>query len=140
MQNGQNKSIVIKFLEASTASDQEAFKETMSLDFVGHVPGGPKNREGFLQHNSLYAAAFSNAQYVVQDQIAEDDKVVTHATWRGTHSGSFQGLPPTGKQISISAILIERVKDGKVVEHWSLFDSLSMMQQLGLLPPPQAAR
>ena len=50
------------------------------------------------------------------------------------------GLPPTGKQIVVSAVIIDRFKDGKSVEHWSLFDSLGMMQQLGLVPPPQPAR
>lgn len=74
------------------------------------------------------------------DQVAEGDKIVTRATWRAIHSSDFQGLPPTGKRLAVSAYLEERVKDGKVVEHWSLFDQMSMMQQLGLVPPPQPRR
>jgi predicted ester cyclase len=62
---------------------------------------------------------------------------VARATWRGAHSGAFMGLPATGKQVAVGAVIIERFRDGQSVEHWSLFDSLGMMQQLGLVPPPQ---
>lgn len=140
MTTEQNKALVRRFVEASIASDQGAFKEMLSPDFVAHLATGPQNREVFLQHNQGFLMAFSDRQFIVKDQIAEGDKVVTLATWRGTQSGSFQGLPPTGKQIAISAILIERIKDGQIEEHWSLFDQLSMMQQLGLVPPPQSNR
>lgn len=140
-QETQNKAIVRRFAEASVASDQTAFQEMLSPDFVAHLATGPQNREVFLKHNQGFSIAFSDRQFIVNDQVAEGDKVVTLATWRGTHSaGDFQGLAPTGKQIAISAILIERIKDGKIEEHWSLFDQLSMMQQLGLIPPPQSSR
>ena len=140
MTTEQNKANVRRFVEASIASDQSALQEMLSPDFVAHLATGPQNREGVLQHNSVFLMAFSDRDFIVKDQIAEGDKVVTLATWRGTHSGNFQGLPPTGKQIVISAILLERIKDGQIVEHWSLFDQLSMMQQLGLVPPPQSNR
>jgi predicted ester cyclase len=58
----------------------------------------------FLQHNNVFIMAFNDRYFTLKDQVAEGDKVVTLATWRGTHSGNFQGLPPTGKQIAISAI------------------------------------
>ena len=66
--------------------------------------------------------------------------VATLKMFSGTHKGEFMGVPPTGKQIAVEAIITERIKDGKSVEHRSLFDRLGMMQQLGLLPPPQPAR
>jgi steroid delta-isomerase-like uncharacterized protein len=140
MTTEQNKALMRRFLEASVASDQAALKELLAPDFVAHLPGGPQNREGFLQHINLFALAFSDAHFAVEDFIAEGDKVMARGIWRGIHSGDFQGLRPTGKQIAIGAIIIERIQDGKTVEHWSLFDQLSMMQQLGLIPPPQASR
>jgi steroid delta-isomerase-like uncharacterized protein len=140
MTTEQNKALMRRFLEAAVASDQAALKELLAPDYVAHLPGGRQNREGFLQHNNVFVVAFSDRHFAVEDLIAEGDKIMARTTWRGIHSGDFQGVPPTGKQIAISAIIIERIKDGKMVEHWSLFDQLSMMQQLGLIPPPQSAR
>lgn len=134
-----NKARMRRFLDASLASDQSACKELLAPDFVAHLAAGPQNRDGFLQHNNLFVAAFSDRHYDVQDLIAEEDKVMARVTWRGMHSGSFQGLPPTDRRIVISAFIIERIRDGKMVEHWSLFDQMSMMQQLGLVPPPRTA-
>lgn len=136
MSNEQIKAIVRRFVEASVESDQGPMKELLASDFVAHQPGGPQDREAFLQHLRGFLVAFSDSRFSVEEQIAEGDKVMTRATWRATHSGDFQGVRPTGKQIAISAILIERLEDGKIVEHRGLFDQLSMMQQLGLVPPP----
>ena len=135
MTGEQNKDFMHRFIEASVASDQAAYKELLAADFVAHLPGGPQNGEVFLQHNNGFNVAFSERQITVQDLIAEGDKVMARITWRGIHSGDFQGLPPTGKQIVIGAFIVERIKDGKSVEHWSLFDQRSMMKQLGLIPP-----
>jgi steroid delta-isomerase-like uncharacterized protein len=140
MSTEENKALMRRFLEASVNPDEAAFKELMAPDFVAHIPSGPANREAFVQHNYSYVAAFSDRQFEAEDLVAEGDKVVARATWRGTHTGAFMGLPPTGKRIVISAVITERFRDGKSVEHWSLFDSLGMMQQLGLVPPPQPAK
>lgn len=140
MSTEQNKILMRRFLEASVDSDETAFKALLAPDLVAHIPGGPANREAFVQHNYRYVAAFSDRQYEVEDLIAEGDKVVARVIWRVTHTGAFMGLPPTGKQLAVSAIITERFREGKSVEHWSLFDSLSMMQQLGLVPPPQPTR
>jgi steroid delta-isomerase-like uncharacterized protein len=136
MTTGQNKAIVRRFIEASIASDPAPLKELLAADFVAYIPTGAADREAFVKHNNVFVEAFSGKEIVVEDLIAEEDKVVVRATWKGTHSGTFQGIPPTGKQISIGATLFERLKDGKLVEHRSLFDSLAMMQQLGLIPKP----
>ena len=70
----------------------------------------------------------------MQDLITENDRVVARVVWSGIHCNTFRDLPATGKTVSINPFIVERVKDGKAVEHWSLFDQVSMMQQLGLLP------
>ena len=132
----QTKAFMRRFLEASVASDQAVFKEFLAPDFVAHISGVPQIRETFLQHNNVFNVAFSDRQISVEDLIVEGDKVVARITWSGVHSGNFRGLPPTGKQVKISAFIVERIKDGQSVEHRSLFDQMSMMQQLGLIPPP----
>ena len=137
MTNEQNKALMRRFLEASIADDQTAFRDLLAPDFVAHLSDGLQSREAFLQQTKVFALAFNDRQFTVEDQVAEGDKIVARATWQGTHSGDFQGMPPTGKRIMIGAFIIDRIKDGKIVEHWSLFDTMGMMQQLGLVPPPQ---
>ena len=72
----------------------------------------------------------------VEDIIAEGDKVVTRLTCRGTQQGAFMGIPPTGKQATITAIDINRFAGGKSVEHWLNMDTLGLLQQLGVIPAP----
>ena len=69
--------------------------------------------------------------------IAEGDKVVTRISAYGTQTGELFGIPPTGKQGSMSGIAIHRVVNGKIVEHWSEVDNLGVMQQLGVVPTPE---
>ena len=140
MSTEENKALMRRFLEASVSTDEAALRELLASDFVAHIPSGPANREAFVKHNYGYVTAFSDRQFEAEDLVAEGDKVVARATWRATHTGSFMGLPPTGKRLVVSAVITERFRDGQSVEHWSLFDTLGMMQQLGLVPPPQPAK
>jgi predicted ester cyclase len=91
-----------------------------------------------VEHNSAIGNAFSEKVFTIKDQIAEGDRVAARTVWEGTHSGELRGIPPTGKRIAISAFIIDRIRDGKIVEHWSLFDQMGMMQQVGVVaaPPP----
>ena len=62
--------------------------------------------------------------------------MVIRKTFRGTQTGEFMGMPPTGKSISVGVIDIFRIAGGKIVEHWGQMDSMGMMQQLGAMPAP----
>ncbi len=81
-------------------------------------------------------AAFPDSHHTIEDLIAEGDKVVTRFTWRGTHRGEFMGVAPTGKPVTITAIDMVRIAEGRIVEHWAQADFLGLLQQLGALPPP----
>ena len=140
MTTEQNKAIVRRFFESLGGNDQATLYELLSSDLVAHMPGmpGPLSRELMLQGASMFSAAFSDQHYTVEDQIADGDKVATRTTWQATHSaGNFQGVSPTGKRVVASGISIERIQDGKIVERWLTYDQIGMMQQLGLIPPPQ---
>lgn len=138
MKTEDNKAIPRRFFKAFEANDRATLKEVLAPDFVAHHSGNPKpiGREELLQLIDTYKAAFSDQEYTIKDQIAEGDKVVTRTTWRATHSGEFQGLPATGKRIEIGGISVARIENGQIAERWVLIDQLSMMQQLGLVPPP----
>ena len=79
-------------------------------------------------------AAFPDFTAVIEDQIAEGDKVVTRKIVSGTHEGELMGIPPTGKRFEIPVIDIFCVVGGKCTDHWSVVDWMGMMQQLGLMP------
>jgi hypothetical protein len=70
--------------------------------------------------------------------LAEGDRVVTRWTARGTHRGELMGIPPTGKPVTMTGITINRLEGGKVVEDWTVFDQLGLLQQLGAIPAPGA--
>jgi steroid delta-isomerase-like uncharacterized protein len=137
----QNKAIVRRFFKAFETNDHTSLKEVTAPDLVVHSVGapGPLNREEMLQGISAFNAAFTERNSAVHDIIAEGDKVASRSSMTAVHSGDYFGQPPTGKQIVIKAFTIERIKDGKIVERWFNYDRMDLMQQLGLVPPPQAA-
>jgi steroid delta-isomerase-like uncharacterized protein len=136
--NEENKAIIRRFIEAFEKNDQETIRELVAGDYEAHGPGAPKpvDRETLMQRISVFNAAFRDLHVVIEQQIAEGDLVTSRLTWRGTHTGEFQGIAPTGKQVAVSAVSIERVKDGKIAERWFLQDYLGLMRQLGAIPSP----
>ena len=108
MMNEENKVILRHFIEAFRKNDQETIKELVALDFAAHGPGapGPVDRETYIQRIGKFSAAFSDLHVIIEQQIAEGDLVTSRLTWRGTHTGEFQGIAPTGKQVAVSAVSI----------------------------------
>ena len=78
--------------------------------------------------------AFSDIEYTIDDQIAADDKVVERWTWSGMHSGDWLGIPATGQRITFCGMDISRLTDGRMAEHWTRVDVLSLLQQMGVIP------
>lgn len=110
--------------------------DLFTTDFVRHDPGG-RDLQGTEQNRqfiSTLRAAFPDVHYTVEDQIAEGDKVVVRYRFRGTHLGAFQGMPPTGKQVTYTGILIYRIAGSQIAEQWTELDLLGFLQQLGVLP------
>jgi steroid delta-isomerase-like uncharacterized protein len=134
MTSEQNKAIVRRFYKAFEDNDVEALKEVLSPDLVAYNPNA-QNRGAHLQGISTWNATFGDNRFEIFDQIAEGDQVASRVTLHSTHSkASYQGIPPSGKQIEIPAVSLERIKDGKIVERRIYSDRLGMMQQLGLIP------
>ena len=82
----------------------------------------------------MYLRAFPGIRVTVEDQVAEGETVVTRFTARGTHNGDLGGVAPTGKEVTVAGISIDRFEGGKCVEQWQSFDELAMMQQIGAIP------
>ncbi len=136
MSTEQNTTLVRQYFERW--GDPDFARQALDPDFVGHLPEIPEpmKREAFIQYQGVVRAAFPNFAPTLEYQVAAGDKVANRLVFRGTHKGDFQGIPPTGKQVTVTAITIERVVGGKIVEHWIQYDALGMMQQLGVIPAP----
>ena len=118
----ENKVLVRRFLEAQANADPDALEELLAPDFVDHSlqPDQEPGREGFIRSVAEEPAIFSDLRVNIYDQVAEGDKVTTRFTWRRVHDrGEFLGLAPTGMEITTTAIVINRVSGGKIVEEWS---------------------
>ena len=132
----QNKAIVLKFYAAFDQKDVKQGRLLMSSDIVGRGMGTDtlNGYDVFMQYGIMMFAAFPDGRHILEEVIAEDDKVVTRGTFSGTHQGELMGVPPTGKQVKFSVVHIDRVVNGKIVEHWGQGDTFAMMQQLGVVP------
>ncbi|MCI0694955.1 ester cyclase [candidate division KSB1 bacterium] len=137
MSTEENKTIARRFRETMDKSKGAGLEEFVAPQVVMHFPGSPPlNREQVQGLVGVFYSAFTDLYHIIEDQIAEGDKVVNRITLRGTHKGDFQGIPPTGKEVAFPAIVIDRFEGGKIVEHWSSPDMMGLMQQLGVVPAP----
>ena len=137
MSTAENKTIVRRLLEDGfNAGTLAVFDEMLAPDFVNHDPANPtaRDREGLKQYWAALCAGFPDQHTVAEELLAEGDKVVKRATFRGTHTGTFNGLPPTGQQVTIASISIYRLVDGRITAIWWGYDNLSVLQQLGVVP------
>jgi steroid delta-isomerase-like uncharacterized protein len=135
-----NKAIVRRvYEEVINKGNLNVADETLTSDYVYRSPGSPEFRgpDGFKQLITMYRTAFPDLHLDVDDLIAEGDTVVSRWTGRGTHQGELMGIPPTGKQVTVTGVVISRFSGGKAAEDWELIDTLGMLQQLGAIPAPE---
>ena len=138
----ENKAIVRRVYEQVwSKGNLDVVDELYAADFVLHDPAQPGIRgpEGYKQLVTGNRTAFPDLQITVEDQLAEGDKVATAWVARGTHNGEFAGTPPTGTQGTVTGTTISRVVAGKIVAERSNWDTLGLLQQLGVIPVPEAA-
>jgi deazaflavin-dependent oxidoreductase (nitroreductase family) len=135
MSTEDNKALVRRFYEEGV-HNPALFDELLAPTYVLHLPGSPPIA-GIEQAKQLmvaYTSGFPDLQLTTEDMVAEGDKVAIRNTWRGTHQGAFQGLPPTGKHVTFTGSDIFRFVGGKIAEQWADLDALGLMQQLGAIP------
>jgi steroid delta-isomerase-like uncharacterized protein len=90
--------------------------------------------EAYKRQLMLFLAGYSDLHWAIEDLIAEDDKVVACWTVTGTHRGEFMGVPATNKKVSVDGMTIHHIANGKIMDSYSNWDALGMMQQLGAIP------
>jgi predicted ester cyclase len=110
----------------------------LAPEMVDHAaPNGPVvGREPGKQLIATYARAFPDTTLSIDLMVAEADTVAAFVSYRSTHTGPFMGYAPTGKPVRVTGMDIMRYRDGQVIELWSQFDDLGLLQQLGLFTGP----
>jgi predicted ester cyclase len=134
----QNKAIVRRwFAEMISTNNAGIAEELIDSHYVNHFLPGQTGPEVEKQIMTLFFSAFPDLQGTVEDMLAEGDRVAVRLIWRGTNTGSFNGMPPTNKYVSFGTTNIFRVLNGKIAENWPQVDMMGLMQQLGAIPAPQ---
>jgi steroid delta-isomerase-like uncharacterized protein len=123
MSTSENKAFVRRYLDAINGKDKPAAVQDQYISDADAI---------LKQHIAGYEAAFPHYALIEDDMIAEGDKVVVRWTMHATYGGGFMNIPATGQQVAMPGIIIYRIADGKIVEHWMQVDSAALMQQLGV--------
>ncbi|MBN1482929.1 ester cyclase [candidate division KSB1 bacterium] len=118
-----NKALIRQYLAALSGKDKP---ESIVNIYVSD--------EKLRQHIKQFESAFPRYKLTLDDMIAEGNKVAVRATWHGIHKGEFMGIQPTSKQVALTGILIYRIVNGRIVDHWMSFDNLELMRQFGVIP------
>jgi steroid delta-isomerase-like uncharacterized protein len=138
-----NKARIRQFVdEVLVGGDLALVDELFAPSYVVHDPSNPGRAGGIAGARAfvtLLHQGLSERAYVVEDMLAEGDRVVYRWTLRGRHTGLLMGLPPTGRDIAISGIDLFRLEHDKIIESWALADALGLLQQLGVIPAPHQA-
>jgi steroid delta-isomerase-like uncharacterized protein len=133
-----NKALSRRLLEeAFNAGNVDVVDELVSPDFVNHDAAlpeamiGPDAAKGSI---TAYRTAFPDLRLTIEEQIAADTGVATRWSAKGTHQGELMGIPATGKQATVTGITIDRIVDDRIAESWTNWDTLGLLQQLGVVP------
>jgi steroid delta-isomerase-like uncharacterized protein len=128
-----NKALIRRLFEEEINQKNLTVMESMLTDdYLSHndsvgAPSNIKQTEKFL---AAVFAAFPDTHVTIEDMIAESDKVVVRNTWRGTFRGPWMGIPPTGKEVTWTGIVIWRIENGKIAERWANINFNEVMQEL----------
>ncbi|MBV9279395.1 MAG: ester cyclase [Chloroflexi bacterium] len=130
------------FDEGCSRGNVDLADELYSPGYVSHSlgPDFPPTRDGLKQFVHAWREGMPDVRFPLEDVVAEGDRVAGRFTVRGTHTGTLFGIPATGKQVTVGAMVIARFDEaGKWAEDWAVVDQLGLLQQLGVVPAPASA-
>jgi predicted ester cyclase len=127
--------------EAWSKGNVDVLDDMNTPDFADHsgLPGVSPDTAGMKQFIAGLHAAFSEVAFTIEDMVAEGDRLVGRWVMRGTNTGSFNGMPPTGRPVTVSGFDLLRVEGDRFAEVWHVEDIAGMLQQLGVMPGPPSA-
>jgi predicted ester cyclase len=135
-----NKATSRRWIEAFNDGDTQGEADARAADFTAHPPASIEtatlDSAAWVEFLGGFTEGFPDLQVIIEDSVADDRLCAQRIRFEGTHTGVFQGLPPTNRKVQFSGIEVNRMVDGKVAEHWVEMDQVSLMQQLGLTVVP----
>jgi predicted ester cyclase len=136
----QNKAVSRRWIEVFNERDAAGEADVRGPDYVAHAPASlepaPLGSEAWTRFLAGFVEGFPDLRLTVEDAVGEGDLVAQRVHFAGTHTGEFQGLPPTHRKVSFSGLELNRFVDRRVAEHWFQLDALTLLQQLGLVVVP----
>ncbi|HKP52076.1 MAG TPA: ester cyclase [Chloroflexia bacterium] len=142
MDREQSIALIQEIYEAFNRRDMDKLDELFDPAYEDHSVGTPlpipfdrQALKGLLQ---MYFTAFPDCKFTVSDFTLEGDKAAWRDRLTGTHQGELMGIPATGRSVDVSGMSMGEIRNGKAIRHYSVFDNLGLMQQLGVIPAPGA--
>jgi predicted ester cyclase len=136
----ENRLAARRWVDAFNARDDEGEAGARTAEYIGHAPDSMHlpalDGEAWVAFLRTFLEGFPDLHLDVQDTVADEEMNAQRILFTGTHTGPFQGLPPTGRKVRFTGLEISRMIDGKAAEHWFQMDTLTMFEQLGLRVVP----
>lgn len=137
MSTENNRQLMNRFVKFINTANEQLAGELISTEAIFYVPGQPepmRGPAGYLAIIGMMRSGFPDIQWTLEDSVAEGGKVAARFIMRGTHQGTFFGVPPTGKPIKVQAMNFYRFSNGQIIEEYGQPDMLGLLQQIGALP------
>ena len=132
------KALVLRLYEKFDKGEWDDIAEAIDSNFTANVLGTTTlDWEGFKQFGNAFFAAFPDGRHVFEYVVADGENVVTIGTYQGSHKGEMQGISPTNTKLKLPVMHLDRVVNGKIVEHYGLANEVDLMRQLGVVLVPK---
>jgi predicted ester cyclase len=134
MSTNDNTALVLRLYEEFDKGDLDGLADSISPDFVANVLGTTTlDWTGFKQFGNAFVSAFPDGRHVFDHVVTDGENVVTIGTYQGTQAGEIQGISPTNKRLKLPVMHLDRIVNGKIVEHRGLANESDFMRQLGVV-------
>lgn len=138
MSTKEDTALVLRLYEEFDKGKLDDFTELISSNFVAYVLGTTKlDWNGFKQFGNAFRSAFADGRHVFDYVVTQGENVATIGTYQGTHTGEMQGIASTNRQLKLAVMHLDRVVNGKIVEHRGLANEVDFMRQLGVVLAPK---
>jgi predicted ester cyclase len=126
----KNKDLIRRWIDFANAGFLGSFGDFVAADYLGHLGAATMDRNELERLERSFFRAFPDAHHIVEDLIAERDRVVLRTTARATHRAEFEGIARTDREVEFTGLVMYRIRDGKLAESWGEIDFLRLMREL----------
>jgi len=126
----RNKELIRRWIAFANAGFAGSFDQFVAADYIGHMGAATMDRAELERLERQFGTAFPDAHHTIDDLIAEGDRVVLRTTARATHQGGFEGIPPTGRAVEFTGLVVYRIAGDKIAESWGEIDFLRLIREL----------